>query len=352
MKIVVAGSLSHWNALEKHYIAYLQPKVEDIQLYPWPDLLGDYFISNLDRRIRYRFKLGVEGKIKKFNTLLFEHIRNVKPDILWVFKGVDIYPDTLSRIRDLGVKTVNYNPDHPLIRTFRSGGGSEIEKAIPYYDLFLCYSRDLMLELNRRFNGSVKTEYLPFGYDIPPDINAKLSTIHEETPRLCFIGNPDNELRFQILSEMIKAGIPIDIYGLGWHKYFRRRSKDSRIFPGVYNDEYWLKLREYRVQLNIFRPHNFNSHNMRSFEIPAVGGIQLAPDSIEHREFFDNGKEIFLYKNKDEIKDKAFMILGMSKDEVQKVRLAATLRCLKDGYSYKNRSEIVYGAFNKLLGGR
>ena len=41
------------------------------------------------------------------------------------------------------------------------------------------------------------------------------------------------------------------------------------------------------------RIHNPDSHNMRSFEVPGVGGIMVAPDTKEHRIFFEVGKEIF-----------------------------------------------------------
>jgi len=352
MKILVAGSYSHWNALEKHYINYMRPFVRDIQLYPWPDIVREYFGGSLFRKVQYRLKLGTNPKIREFNNLFLEFVKKDLPDIVWVFKGVDLQPETLIQIKELGIKIVNYNPDHPFIRTFRSGGGNEIENAIPLYDLIFCYSKDLIKEIEERFSPKIQLVHLPFGYDIPKETQQKADEIDlevEEVKKLCFIGGPDSELRFQLLSELIKRDLPIDIYGLGWDKYFGRAKKNFRVFTGVYGEDYWLTLKRYRAQINIFRPHNINSHNMRSFEIPAIGGIQLAPDSIEHREFFQVDKEIKLYTSVEELEAISLDVLQMSLDEAKSIRFAAAERSRNSHYSYQERANIVLTAFHKML---
>ena len=57
----------------------------------------------------------------------------------------------------------------------------------------------------------------------------------------------------------------------------------------VESSDFWKVLRKYRVQLNLMRPHNLDSHNMRSIEVPAVGGIGLFPDTPDHERFFEKG---------------------------------------------------------------
>jgi spore maturation protein CgeB len=88
---------------------------------------------------------------------------------------------------------------------------------------------------------------------------------------------------------------------------------------------------------------------MRTFEIPAVGGIQLAPYSVEHEMFFEEGKEIFLYRTTEELIMKAWHILGLSEEEASSIRENALKRCSLDDYSYEGRSKIVLKAFKELL---
>jgi spore maturation protein CgeB len=99
----------------------------------------------------------------------------------------------------------------------------------------------------------------------------------------------------------------------------------------------------------MMRIHNLRSHNMRSFEIPAVGGIQLAPDTPEHRLFFLNEKEIFLYNNARECVDKIKKLLSLPFNEAQEVRIKARERSVNSGYSYKHRSLQALEAMKELL---
>lgn len=351
MSILIVGSFDHWNALEKHYTEGLKPMVKHIDLFPFPNMVHEYFGNSLIRKIQYRYKWWIKLKLEELNSALIDRISNFKTDIVWIFKGIDILPETLLQIKRMGVKVVNYNPDHPFIRTFRSGGGQEIENALPFYDLVFCYSRDLMHEINCRYGGKVKTVYLPFGYshkDIAMHPLPSSEMEVSEVQKICFIGNPDSELRYNTLAELIRRKLPIDIYGLGWKKYFNNKNDQTFIFPGVYEMEYWKTLQKYRVQLNIFRPHNINSHNMRSFEIPAIGGIQLAPSSIEHEELFTEGKEIFLFKNLDELENKARFLLDLSVKDALEIRKSSQARSTRSGYSYDDRAQIVYQAFKEL----
>ena len=67
------------------------------------------------------------------------------------------------------------------------------------------------------------------------------------------------------------------------------------VYPIASRPDFWRKNQEYRVQLNLFRQYNEGSHNMRTFEIPAVGGIQLTEYSTEQADFFKEGEEIFSF---------------------------------------------------------
>ena len=138
--------------------------------------------------------------------------------------------------------------------------------------------------------------------DFHPDVDdALFERIKSETEidRACFLGNPDRHRRERIV-QLVDAGIPIDVFGEDWGAVLKETPL-LRLKGLALGEEMYRALRRYRVQLNFFRPHNVGSHNMRSFEVPAAGGIMLAQDSDEHREFFEPGQEAFYFSTPEEM---------------------------------------------------
>ena len=59
-----------------------------------------------------------------------------------------------------------------------------------------------------------------------------------------------------------------------------------------------------RVSLNVLNRENLGGPNMRSFEIPASGGVMLARYSPEQHEFFPEGEAAAYYRTPEEIDGK------------------------------------------------
>jgi spore maturation protein CgeB len=56
------------------------------------------------------------------------------PDLVWIDKGLDIYPATIRKIkaRHPGITVVNFNPDNPFVPASRGWGW--FKRCIPLYD--------------------------------------------------------------------------------------------------------------------------------------------------------------------------------------------------------------------------
>lgn len=193
---------------------------------------------------------------------------------------MEIFPETLEYAKSKGASLVSFNPDHPF-RFVSSGSGNRfVSDSLRIYDLHFTYSRKTQKELKEKFN--INAIILPFGYEIPDEFSI-INQPLQEINKLGFIGFADRE-RKRVVEILTDAGIPIDVYGPRW-KQFGSDSDLLKIKEPVFGRNYWNTLRKYRAQINIFRDHNDDSHNMRSFEIPAIGGIMLAPWSNEHSLF-------------------------------------------------------------------
>lgn len=342
MRLLIVGSNQSW-AIERIYLKYLKELNPDTFLFPAQNLLHEYLSSSILNKILFR--IGLSGIYNSINKKLIEYAEEIKPEIIWVFKGMEVLPATLKLFKSKGIKLVNYNPDHPFIISGRGSWNKNVFNSVGMYDLHLCYSKLLMKRISEEYK--IRTEFLPFGFELDEDIYEKVKNINE-IKKVCFIGNPD-KIRAEVIKYLVNNGIEVDVYGHNWNRYFsRRENANLKIYDAVYADKFWEIARKYRVQLNIFRPHNTGSHNMRTFEIPAVGGIQLAPDSEEHREFFQEGKEIFLYRTNEELLKKVKSLLEMSKSEADGIRIAAREKSLSADYTYRSRTNYVFKTFKNF----
>lgn len=281
-------------------------------------------------------------KWDRTNADLIELISCFKPDIVLIFKGMEIFPDTIRQIKRLGSKVCCYNADHPYEFFSRGSGNQNVARSAAEYDLYITYSqfiRDQLSDTAPNLDVSV----VPFGHEVDDEVYSSVKT-HEELKRVCFIGNPD-EHRVGALKLLANEGLKIDVFGIGWDRCFVNDANISVHGP-VFGLDMQKALRRYRVQLNFFRPHNRNSHNMRTFEVPAVGGIMLAPQSREHLEFFEDGKEAFFYSDESDLSAKTRMILDLPLAEANRIRNAAREKSIASEYHYLFRAKNILDYVN------
>lgn len=342
LKVMIVGSDKVYS-IENYYQRYLEELGVEVRLFVAQAMFYDYYQKGIVNKIL--FKLGISGIIRKINRLFEQELSRFKPDIVWVFKGMEIFPSSLESARRTGTKLVNYNPDNPFIFTGKGSGNDFVTDSIRLYHLHLTYNLDIQRRLVSDF--SAKTVFLPFGFDVSEALYRSCAE-QEEVVRVCFLGNPDAQ-RAAFLHQLLDAGVEIDLYGNDWQHFVRHSG--ARISGPVYGDELWRVLARYRVQLNLMRIHNEHSHNMRSFEVPGIGGIMLAPDTPEHRDFFTDGEEVFLYSDVQSCLQKARLLLNMTRTEANQVRERARRRSVGSGYSYRDRAGFVLEKFMDLHAG-
>src|SRR5258708_9019209 len=286
-RIILVGS-DREDAIENFFVKYLRREGVETFFFPAYTLFYEYYYSGLWHKLAFR--AGLSGIYKQINRQFRKHVEEFQPDLIWVFKGMEIFPGSLEWAKSKGIRLVNYNPDNPFLFTGKGSGNRNITRSLGLYDLHFTYNLDIRKQLEDQIKAD--TSLIPFGYDIDASVYEQVAR-QEEIVKVCFLGNPDQQ-RVSFIKDLASRGIEMDVYGRDWNRWLRHSS--IRVFDPVYGVEMWKVLYRYRVQLNLMRIHNTDSHNMRSFEVPAIGGIMLAPDTKEHRIFFEEGKEGFLYK--------------------------------------------------------
>lgn len=339
LRVMIVGSDKVY-AIENLYARYLQAHGAEVYQFPAQSLFYDYYQHSILNKLF--FKAGLSRILKKVNSQFREKVSSFKPDIVWVFKGMEIFPSSIRWVRQQNIPLANYNPDNPFIFSGKGSGNSYVTDALPLYDLHMTYNLGIQQELKEKFH--IPTILLPFGFDLSQEL-FETCVRQEEINKVCFLGNPDGP-RAAFINELAAEGLSIDVYGNNW-KDFSRHERIT-VCPPVYGDEFWKILRRYRVQLNLMRIHNEDSHNMRSFEVPGVGGIMLAPSTTEHRLFFRDQEEVFLFSDVKDCVRQANALLGMDKTQADIVRQKARQRSINDGYSYSSRAKYVFEQFQQL----
>ena len=341
MKILMTDSKNE-RLLAHYYAAHLRSMKDiDVGSLYYTDEFDNYYRSIWNKAV---YRIFPKWILDKINKGIIRSVEQFKPDLIWIIKGMEIYPETIQYAKKRGIKLVNYNPDHPFVFLSAGSGNDYVKNSIPLYDLHLSYSHQILRDLKQTHNISGK--WLPFGYEISPE-TYESATHERENKRVAFTGMAD-ETRKRVVDLIINEGIQVDLIGPGWKKFYKPSSLIN-VFDGVYTNSFWNVLYKYRVQINIFRPQNINSHNMRSFEIPGVGGFMLAPYSAEHVEFFEPGKEAFFYKTDAELIEWANYILGLSDQEAGQIRVNARKRSESGGYSYSGRTVKALEYFKSLF---
>jgi spore maturation protein CgeB len=330
-KVLLIGSDQVWS-LERFYLKYFAEEGISVELFAAQNMFYDYNGRSILNKVK--LKAGISGIFKSINAKLREKIEAFRPDVVWVFKGMEVLPQTLEWLRAQKIPVANYNPDNPFIFTGAGSGNKNVRNSISLYDLHFTYNLEIKKRLENEYH--LPTAFLPFGFELDEEVFVRNSK-EPEVLKACFLGNPD-EQRVATIKELSEAGVAIDIYGNDWSKYLGGQ-KNLTIFPAVYENDFWKTLRKYRLQLNLMRIHNEDSHNMRTFEVPGTGGIMLAPATTEHKLFFKDGEEVFLFKNVAECVNYAQRIVALGKNDADRIRDRARKRSVESGYSYKSRAK-------------
>lgn len=340
MKLLIVGNSNEY-AIERFYIEYLKKLNVNVQYFGAHDLFLEYYNKSKINKLLYR--AGLSTILSKINKSLIKAITEQQPDIIWIFKGMEVTPHTLNVAKAKGIKVVNYNPDNPFIFTGKGSGNANITNSIKLYDFHFTYNHEIEQQLQTKYKAN--TAILPFGFDVSDELYEKCA-IEKEIHKVCFLGNPDKS-RAMFLEQIAENGIEIDVFGNAWNKFVTH--KNITIYKAVYGVELWKVLRKYRVQINLMRIHNLNSHNMRTFEVAGIGGIQLAPYTKEHQQFFEEGKEIFLYKDLAQCVEKINYLLSLSLQQANELRNNARQAAINKKYTYYDRSVHVYETLKSIL---
>jgi len=198
-----------------------------------------------------------------------------------------------------------FYPDSPFA-FFNGNSNSNILLSLPYYDTFFIWNKKLIPVLQGA--GACRAVYFPFYPELQnfPAVKTLIAAA-EKKYDVSFVGAWDKK-REDYLTHLILhlPKVKLVIAGPLWLEMLDEESAlRSCILASALNfEEMILLFAHSKICLNILKEQNANSHNMRTFEVPASGSFLLAEYSREQDEFFKKEQQADYFSNKEQMLEK------------------------------------------------
>lgn len=241
---------------------------------------------------------------RKYNEALVDRVVNSQADALILHNAEFVFPDTLAKLRNLGVRIIIFHADNPFPPHYNNR-----PETIPdarEADYYLIWSERLVDKLHRA--GARDARFLPFAWD--PQLFPYEQMEKRQWEGVLFIGGWDIER--EAFLEQIGTRFPLKIYGPGyWGSRTRRGSIVRKCWMGteLVGPDAAHAMRECAININILRTqHYIDGHAdgliMRHFEVPGAGGFLLSTRSGGATRLLQEGKVADYFEGIDECTEK------------------------------------------------
>lgn len=278
----------------------------------------------------------VEAWRRKANRDLIVYIQQFRPDHIIISGDNPILIGTLAFARSIlpELKITLFWPDT------LANLSKDITHLSPLVDLVASYSKTAIAQF--KLMGFRDCIWMPFGGD-SQFLGVTSENLFKDVYAYdcSFVGGwrPEREL---VIEKIVSAlpDITIKIVGPLWSK----RVSNKRLLKYIddtpkFGKEFGDFIRSSRINLNIIDDTNFPAANMRFFEIPAAGGLQLSSPCPEMKDILLEGEHIFYYETPDQVVEKVQKILANpeSADLVRRKSHAY----VRDHHNYLKRVQLI-----------
>lgn len=262
--------------------------------------------------------------LRRFNRDLVRLVERLRPDIAYIVKGEALSANTLRfLINALGEEHIGYfNPDDP-----RYAGVTSIYADNGVRLFTAC--EPCLYEMRRRYGEAV---FLPFAAPLlARRIRGRCGRMR---PAVLFIGTMYPE-RLRAVRRLLENNVPLYLAGPGWGLVV------PGVTGGIYGRRYVAITRLFRVVLNIHVSSDIGvKANMRVFEIPGFGGVELSDNPAVVEKYLRPGEEVFTYSGLEDLVDKTRELLSMDSEELCSVARRGLER-VKREHLYSHRAMVI-----------
>ena len=284
-------------------------------------------------------------------SILLRQIKAFDPNVILVMTPSIITKEKMEIIRHELHHTVHF------ISYYFSWITEDIKQVLPEYEL-ICTGSYFAANQIKQYNNNVHVVRHAF----EPSILPKLSHTDSKN-KIGFIGSiiiirSGHTNRIDLLASLKKNQVDFDYYGkvhgsflnpkrliehivyepwrlperVRTEKYLKETCK-----PSQFGLAYYETLARYSINVNLHADiAGTGAGNMRMFEVTGVGSCLLTDYREENEMLFEENKEIVVFRNYDDLADKAKFLLKHP-EEAKRIAQNGQKRTLRD-YTYRNKA--------------
>jgi len=286
--------------------------------------------------------------IAKLNRDFLANVLERKPDVVFIYRGTHILPETLREIKRQNPRLLlsGYNNDDPFARGHPYWLWKFFIHSIPLYDTLFCYRPNNIREFQTK--GAARVHLLMPWYN--PEVHHPMELNAPEKIKygcdVVFVGHHEPDDRAICLKLIERERIKLKIHGPGWEKSEIFKKTDP--IRSVWGDEYSKALCGGKIALSFFSTLNRDVYTRRSFEIPATGTFMLSKYSQELSNIFKPGVEADFFQSKEEMLEKIKYYLSHD-EERKRVARAGLDKVRSGGHDVISRAQNVLKILSEEL---
>jgi hypothetical protein len=294
------------------------------------DCLGYQPENELLKKVVHRAQVG--PWVGRLNRDILAAAERERPDVFWADKLLGLWPETLGKLRAMGVKTVSYMIDNAF-GPRRDPGWRLYRKDIPHFDLHVV-QRDKNIA---DYMGCGARDVIKIQTAYEPTIHFPVEGEWGDGDRdrgVSFIGTSYDDRPAFLTRLWRECGFPVVISGdRMWRERLDGEAAKAlytggELYGAAYREAVWRS----RINLSFITHSNQDEFVHKSFEIAGCGGFLLAERSAGHEARFVEGEEAVFFTGFEECAEKIRKYLP---DEAARERIARAgrARSVRDGYS-------------------
>lgn len=236
------------------------------------------------------------------NYKLIKEVLAKNPDLIFVYRGRNIFPITIRIIKHRFPTTLlfYYNNDDPFSKRIPFYYWYFFKKSIFFYDHIFCYREKNIKDLEEY--GYRRTSILMSYYRTSSNYLIS-SNFQKRDIDVVFIGHFENDGRDKLILELIDKGVSIKLFGTDWEKsinYERLQGKLGNI-KRLNSYDYNLTLNRSKIALVIFSKKNNDEYTRRCFEIPAAGAVMFSERTKKMQQLYLENEEVVFFQDSYEL---------------------------------------------------
>lgn len=345
MKVLLVGS-GDYHMYEMAFLkAFHELGYDKAELLSWNKYFRKYplgLVSELSAKAQNKFHVG--PRVWRFNFDLIKKCQKFCPDLVFIYTGIMVYPETIKKIKEkTNAVVISYNNDDPFATVYSKNHWKYYRDSIKKCDYNFVFREKNVKDIYNKYQmqAEVLRAYYIDEYHYP----CKQEQLLPDVPDVIFMGHYEADERCEYMQALIDEGINVGVPQEHYHLF---RVHISNVIPLPNNRELYNQyLCSCKIPLIFLSKINNDTYTTRCFEIPAAEAFIFSPYNEDMASMFKSESEAIYYFDKEDFVNKVKYYVAHD-EERKAIAKAGRERLLKDGHEAKDRVKRIIEVYEEI----